>query len=95
MSICYDFQKWTMITLAIVGISLTVGLVFLVGNASGQTYAFDPLLTKCVIYHDDHLVILDLSTDEHIDYTVYYVAKGYEIKAVSLVAPNYLMYLQK
>jgi hypothetical protein len=27
MSLCYDFQKWTMITLASVAISLTVGLI--------------------------------------------------------------------
>lgn len=27
MSLCYDFQKWTMVTLASVAISLTIGLV--------------------------------------------------------------------
>jgi plastocyanin len=30
MSQCYDFQKWTMISLATIAISLTVGLVSLV-----------------------------------------------------------------
>ena len=34
MSLCYDFQKWTMITLATIAISLIVGLVTL---AYGQT----------------------------------------------------------
>jgi hypothetical protein len=27
MSLCYDFQKWTILTLALVAISLTVGLI--------------------------------------------------------------------
>jgi len=29
MSLCYDFEKWTMITLASIAISLTIGLVTL------------------------------------------------------------------
>ena len=29
MSLCYDFQKWTIISLASVAISLTVGLVLM------------------------------------------------------------------
>jgi hypothetical protein len=29
MSLCYDFSKWTMITLAVVAVSLTVGLVLM------------------------------------------------------------------
>jgi hypothetical protein len=29
MGLCYDFQKWTMITLASVAISLTIGLISL------------------------------------------------------------------
>jgi hypothetical protein len=32
MSICYDFQKWTMITLASVAVSLTIGLLLLSVN---------------------------------------------------------------
>ena len=35
MSLCYDFQKWTMITFASVAISLTVGLL-LINFAHGQ-----------------------------------------------------------
>jgi hypothetical protein len=36
MSLCYDFQKWTMISLASIAISLTVGLV-LMQVVYGQT----------------------------------------------------------
>jgi hypothetical protein len=36
MSICYDFQKWTMITFASVAISLVVGLL-LINFAHAQT----------------------------------------------------------
>lgn len=36
MSLCYDFQKWTILSLALVAISLTVSLIILVGNANGQ-----------------------------------------------------------
>jgi hypothetical protein len=35
MSLCYDFQKWTMVTLASIAISLTVGL--LMQYAHGET----------------------------------------------------------
>jgi photosystem II reaction center protein PsbP len=37
MSLCYDFQKWTIISLALVAISLTVGLISL---AYGQPVQF-------------------------------------------------------
>jgi len=29
MSLCYDFQKWTMITLASIALTLTIGLISL------------------------------------------------------------------
>ena len=48
-SLCYDLEKWTMISLEMVALSLTVGLV-LVNFAHGQNYVFDPLLTKCVVH---------------------------------------------
>jgi len=35
MSLCYDFQKWTIISLSGVVISLTIGLVILVGDVYG------------------------------------------------------------
>ncbi len=41
MSLCYDFQKWNIISLALVAISLKVGLIILVGEANGQA-----LITK-------------------------------------------------
>jgi hypothetical protein len=39
---------------------LATGILMLLGInfVYGQTYSFDPLLTKCVIHHDDRLVIL-------------------------------------
>jgi hypothetical protein len=42
MSLCYDFQKWTMLSLALVAVSLTVGLLLQVvygyvdGNGNGK-----------------------------------------------------------
>jgi hypothetical protein len=39
MSLCYDFQKWTIISLAAVAISLTIGLVTLAyGEGQGFQY---------------------------------------------------------
>lgn len=40
MSLCYDFQKWTIISLSSVAISLIVGLIILVGEANGQALHF-------------------------------------------------------
>ena len=40
MSICYDFQKWIMISLSSIAISLTIGLVSLV---HGQETELQPL----------------------------------------------------
>ena len=36
MSLCYDFQKWTIVSMVSVAISLIVGLVILVGEAYGS-----------------------------------------------------------
>ena len=54
MSLCYDFEKWTMISLASVAISLTVGLV-LMQYAHGQTATFrmdtvDDVLSYCRLF---------------------------------------------
>jgi hypothetical protein len=43
MSLCYDFQKWTIISMAAVAISLTIGLVSL---AYGQTLDNETALQK-------------------------------------------------
>jgi ABC-type phosphate transport system auxiliary subunit len=40
MSVCYDFQKWTMITFASVAVSLTIGLL-LINFAHGLEYDKD------------------------------------------------------
>jgi hypothetical protein len=61
----------------------------------GQNYAFDPLLTKCVISKDDHLVILKVNCDAGQDSVVYYANRGYEIKATITAGPNVIMYMQK
>jgi len=99
MSLCsYNFEKHMMITFAVVATVLIIGLVMLVGNnntASGQNYAFDPLLTKCVIYHDEHLVVIDLSAEANINCTAYYVAKGYEIKGIIDRPSDIIMYMEK
>jgi hypothetical protein len=67
MSLCYDFQKWTIISLLSVAISLTVGLILLVGKAYGQTqtYAYDGepkwgdvLIKKCVLYNSTYFYML-------------------------------------
>ena len=36
MSLCYESEKWLIITLASVAVSLTVGLITLVGEGNGQ-----------------------------------------------------------
>jgi hypothetical protein len=44
MSLCYDFQKWTMITLASVAISLTVGLLMQYAHGQNMTLGQNTLL---------------------------------------------------
>jgi|GEM_PF-825384 len=36
MSICYDFQKWTIISLTVITISLTFGLMMLVAHGANS-----------------------------------------------------------
>jgi len=57
MSICYDFQKWSIISLAMVTVSLTVGLV-LINFAHGldtvnDTFKIDTILSKNPISYAD------------------------------------------
>ncbi len=49
MSLCYDFEKWTMITLPSIAISLSIGLV-LMQYAHGQT--LDELQNQVNQEHD-------------------------------------------
>ncbi len=68
MSLCYEFERWTLITLASVAISLTVGL--LMQFAHGQSEAevqsdvngeFDMIMKYCVEHAGDKQnPILDL-----------------------------------
>jgi ABC-type transporter MlaC component len=37
MSLCYDFQKWTMLSLALVAISLSAGLLQVVHGQTNET----------------------------------------------------------
>jgi len=37
MSQCYDFQRWTMISLATIAITLTIGLVTLVNGQENES----------------------------------------------------------
>ncbi|HJY15023.1 MAG TPA: hypothetical protein VJ225_03265 [Nitrososphaeraceae archaeon] len=53
MSLCYDGEKWLMITLSIVTISLTVGLV-LVGEAYGQPYLTPKQREATINYYFEH-----------------------------------------
>ena len=47
MSLCYDFEKWTIISLTSVTISLTIGLIMLsfafADNVTAQTAEFKTL----------------------------------------------------
>ena len=61
------FEKWTIISLLSVTISLTIGLILLVGKADGQTqtYAYDGepergdvLIKKCVLYNSTYFYML-------------------------------------
>lgn len=77
---------------------LVIGL--LIGEAknlaNGQTSEFDPRTfdphqTDCVPYNDDHIVIIKMNCGQEIPSIIYYVNRGYEIKAVW----NSVMYLTK
>ena len=69
MSLCYDFQKWTIVTFASVAITLIVGLFILV--AHGQTVdnqtvskeqvdGFNALINYCFLHADRPNPIHDL-----------------------------------
>jgi hypothetical protein len=87
MSLCYDFQKWTMITLAAVAISLSVGLVL--QYAHGQEAS-----PTCTIYNSETLKVLSLSPScggNPFENIVYYMNLGYHIAT----ANNELVFLVK
>lgn len=105
LSLYYDFQKWAIISLTSVAISLTVGLLLLsIQYAHGQE-AFDPLSTKCVFFHSEQVVILSIgglddnlcNQQDGLNTLAYYAAQGYEIKAAFQNAQSLknVIYLQK
>lgn len=54
MSLCYDFEKWTMITLAAVALSLTIGVVSLAyGYIDPDKYRDSPGLPEKIIKYNE------------------------------------------
>jgi hypothetical protein len=55
MSLCYDFQKWTILTLGLVAISLTVGLAiqYTHGYMDPEPYITDPDLYQHAKQHNE------------------------------------------
>jgi hypothetical protein len=49
MSLCYDFEKWTIISLASIAISLTIGLL-LINFAHGQNITNQTALNDPTLY---------------------------------------------
>jgi hypothetical protein len=76
---------------------LTVCLVGMLNIVYGQNYAFDPLLTKCVVHHDERRVIVasGKECDGFNDSIIYYSNQGYEIKATVTTSLGIVMYMQK
>lgn len=101
MSLCYDFQKWTIISLAAFAISLTVGLTqYAYGQSQNQNSnsTFNPRSTDCIISWTEKLVILNLDCREQADAITYFLDVGYEIKATVVIPYGTLksmMYMQK
>jgi hypothetical protein len=63
MSLCYDFSKWTMISLASIAISLTIGLVSLAYGQSltqEEKIGVKELLNYCYQHASDPNPIQDL-----------------------------------
>jgi hypothetical protein len=95
MSLCYDFQKWIIISFTAMAITLIIGLVGLVygqnqSQCNGQCQPLPPslLLKLCTAFKSEHLVILDSddacgeNAGAMVNALNYYVTQGYEIKSV-------------
>jgi hypothetical protein len=90
MSLCYDFQKWTILTLGLIAISLSFGLVL--QYAHGQSQQLTPEqaekreIQRCTIYNDSTLAVVNLDPNSSctnlLGAIAYYSSQGYEIKAV-------------
>ena len=79
---CYDSQKWTILSLVPVAVTLIVGLVILVGDAYGL-----PLEGKehpSLIFNDGTLaVLMDGSSEDPLPVISMLVKQGYTIDAIS------------
>jgi hypothetical protein len=82
MSLCYDGEKWLMITLSIVAISLTVGLVlqythgFIDGNNNGKDDVIESgyegyAITREAIANQTRIDILAQNSDSNSNYLQY------------------------
>lgn len=60
MNLCYDSQKWTMITLASVATSLTVGLISLAYGQTSTEEQLETLINYCYQHADRPNPIQDL-----------------------------------
>jgi hypothetical protein len=76
MSLCYDFQKWTMITLTSVAISLSVGLITL---AYGQLETEIGTEIQCTTWLQGGAVIIDLTCHGHTQTIRVFLGYGYLI----------------
>jgi hypothetical protein len=77
MSICYDFQKWTMVTFGLIATSLTVGLV-LMQYAHGQVVDL-----PCTIYKSNTLRIIDLNCNGSSDTITLLLSQGWKVGGIS------------
>jgi hypothetical protein len=89
MSLCYDIEKWTIISLSSVAISLTVGLVLMQVVHGQVTYGQE---SSCIYSKTDRLVIVIVDpVCENIDVVINsLLAEGYKaITSQESIDPNY------
>ena len=79
-------KEWTMISLASIAISVTIGLVSI---AYGQTQQIMP--SPCIVQRHVTLMVVDMTCDGMMTDVITITDNGYEIMAVS----GNFMYLQK
>ena len=81
MSLCYDFEKWTMITLVAVAVSLTISLL-LINLAHGQSSS---PFANCIYFKSAYNTIAlntddDCNEEQFIQAVAYYKTHGYPIE---------------
>jgi len=68
MSLCYDFQKWTMLTLGLVAISLSVGLLMQYAHGQGfDVGEMKTIVAYCFLHADSENPIQDLVNQNLVD----------------------------